>query len=40
MFAVVVALVTEAAGRFGDSGGSTRDAMLRATIRSLLEPLP
>jgi AcrR family transcriptional regulator len=41
MFAVVVALVTEAAGHhFGDRGGSTRDAMLRATIRSLLAPLP
>ncbi len=41
MFAVLVALVTEAAGhRFGHSDGPTRDAMLRATVRSVLEPLP
>jgi hypothetical protein len=40
LFAVVVALVTAATEqRGGDRGAAARDAMLRATLRSVLEPL-
>ena len=39
LFAVLVALVTEAAGnRFSARDGASRDEMLRATVHSLLAP--